>query len=121
MKQNVLFALHHTLEGHTDSINVIAFSPAGNWLASSSEDSSLIIWKPLTGLSLHRIVFPSTILSLAWDPQCARCLFIGCQDGSLAVVVNFEVWKHTHIVDLHITSCKSRKIHKTLVMSSIFN
>ena len=34
----------HTLEGHTNSITVLTFSPCGKLLASLSFDRSVIIW-----------------------------------------------------------------------------
>ncbi len=49
----------HVLEGHTGFINALALSPSGNFLASASVDSTIIIWflneinDPLEYLSPH--------------------------------------------------------------------
>ena len=85
------FVSEHTLLGHTDSVNVLAFSPTGSQLASGSEDGSLIIWDPNIGTLTHRIAFHSAILSLTWDPRHSYRLFIGCSDGTLAICENSEV------------------------------
>ena len=85
------FVLEHTLEDHTSLVNALAFAPTGNYLASGSNDGSLIIWDPVTGLMKNRITFRNPILSLAWDPQHLKRLYIGCEDGTLALLDNFEV------------------------------
>ncbi|KIK22687.1 hypothetical protein PISMIDRAFT_11405 [Pisolithus microcarpus 441] len=90
MKRFVPFTPEHTLNGHTDSINSLAFSPTGNRLASGSEDGSLIVWEPLNGTLIYRTVFHSAILSLTWDPRHFGRLFIGCSDGTLAICENSE-------------------------------
>ena len=85
------FVSEHVLEDHTESVNVLAFSPTGSRLASGSQDGSLVIWEPITGVTKYRIVCPSAVLSLVWDPRYLNCLFVGCTHGVLAVLDNFEV------------------------------
>jgi len=41
--------LIRTLEGHTDSVWSVAFSPDGKYLASGSDDCTIKIWKVLDG------------------------------------------------------------------------
>lgn len=91
MKPVIPFTSEHTLLGHTDSVNVLAFSPTGSQLASGSDDGSLIIWDPSAGTLTHRIAFQSAVLSLSWDPRHFYRLFIGCSDGTLAICENSEV------------------------------
>jgi WD40 repeat protein len=38
-----------TLEGHSDWVRSIAFSPNGQLLASSSDDKTIKLWDPITG------------------------------------------------------------------------
>ena len=34
----------HVLEGHTDFVCCLAFSPHGQWLASASQDGEIRLW-----------------------------------------------------------------------------
>jgi len=86
-----LFISEHVLEDHTELVNVLAFSLTGSHLASGSQDGSLVIWEPITGVTKYHIVCPSAVLSLIWDPQYLNCLFVGCNHGVLAVLDNFKV------------------------------
>ena len=85
------FVLERTLEDHTSSVNALAFDPSGNYLASGSNDGSLIIWDPMTGLMKNCIIFRNPILSIAWDPRHLKRIYVGCEDGVLALLDSFEV------------------------------
>jgi len=45
----------HTLEGHTDRVLDVAFSPDGMTLASGSEDNTAILWDIETGERLRTL------------------------------------------------------------------
>ena len=68
----------------------------GSRLASGSQDGSLVIWEPSTGVTKYHIVCPSVVLSLVWDPRYLNRLFVGCENGVLAVLNNFEAWCYLH-------------------------
>ena len=44
--------LIRTLQGHTRSVNAVAFSPDGKLVATASSDKTLIIWEVVTGRKL---------------------------------------------------------------------
>jgi WD40 repeat protein len=62
--------LMHTLEGHTHWVQVVAFSPDGNYLASGSDDGRLLLWDPQSG-KLLRSLYESSgwIWSVTFSPD----------------------------------------------------
>ncbi len=55
----------HALEGHTDGVGSVAFSPDGKLLASASWDKSIRIWDTRTGRCLHTLqVDPKKLASV---------------------------------------------------------
>ncbi|KIK27014.1 hypothetical protein PISMIDRAFT_34219, partial [Pisolithus microcarpus 441] len=53
---------------HTDSINTLAFSPCGVYLASGGDDRQLIIWRVSDGTLLYRLVLESAVTAVMWHP-----------------------------------------------------
>ena len=47
--------LLHTLKGHTDRVTSVAFSVAGDRLASASLDKTVRMWDAMTGQLLHTL------------------------------------------------------------------
>ena len=47
------FTLRHTLSGHTEQINRLAWSPDGHMLASPSYDKTIRLWDVQTGHHLR--------------------------------------------------------------------
>ena len=96
------------LEGHSDSVNAVVFSPNGQLLASTSRDSTVRLWDPSTGAlrgkleghshSVNAVVFSpdSQLLASAssdstvrlWDPSTGalRGTLEGHSDSVNAVV-----------------------------------
>jgi WD40 repeat protein len=44
-----------TLEGHSDVVNTVQFSPDGSKLASASDDKNVMVWDASTGARLHTL------------------------------------------------------------------
>lgn len=64
------FTLRHTLRGHSEEINRIAWSPDGRFLTSSSFDKTVRIWDVRTGVELTTLEdHHETVYSIAWSPD----------------------------------------------------
>ena len=63
--------LLHTLSGHTDDVNSVAFSPDGNIIASASWDSNLRLWNVNMGKLLRTLITldHNHIYSVAYSPD----------------------------------------------------
>lgn len=58
-----------TIQGHTNILNSVTFTPDGNGLLSGSRDSSLQFWDTKTGMALFRLQgHMDTIYSVAVSP-----------------------------------------------------
>jgi WD40 repeat protein len=92
--------LHILTNGHTGSINCVAFCSSGDHLASGGDDSSLIIWDIPRGVLQYQIKFKSPILSVLWDPRWHSTIICGCQDGTAVILNNFHVRFLTDIMQV---------------------
>jgi len=65
-------SLLHTLSTHTDWVRFLAWSPDGAFLASGSDDGTVLLWNPRDGSLLHTLsAHTGSVLSLAWSPDGA--------------------------------------------------
>jgi WD40 repeat protein/tRNA A-37 threonylcarbamoyl transferase component Bud32 len=69
-----------TLQGHTDSVTSVAFSPDGGRLASASQDRTVKVWDPAGGKELLTLVGHEAIVeAVAFSPDRER---LASGDGS---------------------------------------
>jgi len=60
--------LRHVLEGHSEDIKQIAWSPDGRILASGSEDKTIRLWDMQTGQTLQTLTGHSDVVtSIEWS------------------------------------------------------
>jgi WD40 repeat protein len=72
------------LQGHTNIITDLAWSPDGTKLASSSWDYKVKVWDFATGNELNSFTHGSWVRAVAWSPD-SRFLYSGGDDSSIKV------------------------------------
>jgi WD40 repeat protein len=71
------------LDGHGDSVNSIAFSPDGRFIASGSDSGTIQMWDVQTGQIVTTFVgLTNTVFSVAFSPN-GRILASGSWDGTI--------------------------------------
>jgi WD40 repeat protein len=60
------------LAGHVDAVTSVAYSPGGQWIASSSDDRTVRLWDAETGLERGMAEFDTQVKALAFTPDGRR-------------------------------------------------
>ena len=81
--------------GHSQTVNCLAFSPDGRYLASGGDDAFLIIWTVEDGCLLYRLQFESAIDSVIWHPVHPETVIVGCEDGTIVQLRGFTIVGYT--------------------------
>lgn len=72
----------YTLNGHTQRINALAYSPDGQYLATGGDDQTVRIWRPNAGeFACLLIGHTAPVTSLSWGPD-STTLVSGGHDGA---------------------------------------
>uniref|UniRef100_A0A673UP75 Notchless protein homolog 1 n=1 Tax=Suricata suricatta TaxID=37032 RepID=A0A673UP75_SURSU len=80
-----------SLEGHSEAVISVAFSPTGKYLASGSGDTTILLWDPSTGKQVGRALAGHSkwITGLSWEPlhENPECRYVASssKDGSVRV------------------------------------
>ena len=75
-------AIVHRLEGHSERVFSVAFSPDGRWIASGGDDNSILLWQAASGEQIRRLEgHTAWILALAFSPDSSVLASAG--DGTI--------------------------------------
>jgi WD40 repeat protein len=83
-----------TLDGHTDIVWGVAFSPDGQMLASVSRDATARVWDWRNGTLIKSLDFPGDAVSVSFSPD-GRILAVGGVDEPLNQIQNAAVWTYS--------------------------
>ncbi len=94
------------LEGHTNSVNSVSFSPDGSMLASGSSDKRIRLWNAATGVLLHTLTgHEGGVKSVTFSPD-GSMLVSGGDDNTIRLW-DVATRKELKTLEGHTTSVRS--------------
>jgi serine/threonine protein kinase len=96
----------HTLQGHSNSVNSVAFSPDGKILASGSYDKTIKLWDVGTGREIYTLQGHSSYVnSIAFSPD-GKILASGSDDKTIKLW-NVTTKARIRTIEAHSDSVRS--------------
>jgi WD40 repeat protein len=91
--------LLHRLEGHTDTINSVSWSPIDHRLASASADQTVKVWDGITGTLIYNFTEHNEFVGLVrWSPNGSHLI---TSETGVDIRSRLLVWNaQTGVVDL---------------------
>ncbi len=62
-------SLEKVIEGHTENVNDVAWSPDGKTLVTGSDDKTVRLWDPATGSEVRKLDHQEAVRCVAWSPD----------------------------------------------------
>jgi WD40 repeat protein len=95
-----------TLEGHSDAVNAVQFSPDGSKLASASYDNKVMVWNSSTGAHLHTLEGHSEwVNAMQFSPDGSK-LASASRDGKV-MVWDASTGAHLQTLEGHSSGVKA--------------
>nr|XP_033325599.1 ribosome biogenesis protein BOP1 homolog [Megalopta genalis] len=73
-------------KGHTDMVRSISIEPAGQYIASGSDDMNLKVWEIATGRCVKTVACGGVIRSVAWCPNQSLSLIAVAADKKVLLI-----------------------------------
>ena len=100
-----------TLEGHSQAVLSMAFSPDGTWIASGSADGTMRLWDTLVGMHLRTFDAPRKVIDILFSPNGTRIATVSAAAETRAPdsVQIWDAFTGVHLKTLKTTEQNSTK------------
>lgn len=93
--------------GHQANVNVAAFSPNGEWIASGDAEGTVLVWSVFNHNIKTTVPFCSSVLDIAWDGDGKRICAVGNGKQDRAKVFMWDSGSTLGKIDGHVKSILS--------------